>query len=335
MFPLAGASVYEHISKNGAVTIAKDPGRDVTHTLTHSHVHDAHTFTNLTPSPCTHLHQPHTFTMHTPSPTSHLHHAHTFTNLTPSPCTHLHQPHTFTMHTPSQHSAPSHAYRTCTFPLTTPLTHMCTYLTPSHHSLLPSVTHPSLTCSPASHPHTLTPSLTTSLIHSPLTHMFTCLTPSHHHSLLPSFTHPSLTCSPTSHPHTITHYFPQSLTPHSHVHLPHTFTPLTTSLSHSTLTHMFTCLTPSHHHSLLPSFTHMFTCLTPSHHHSITNSTHVHHPTSHPDLEVKALKIYSPDGPRNGVIVTFSTQSAKGLWLAKISEVYMNNYHLSTVVLGI
>lgn len=36
---------------------------------------------------------------------------------------------------------------------------------------------------------------------------------------------------------------------------------------------------------------------------------------------MKALKIYSPDGPRNGVIVIFSTQSAKSLWLAKISEV--------------
>ena len=59
---------------------------------------------------------------------------------------------------------------------------------------------------------------------------------------------------------------------------------------------------------------------------------YIHHPTSHPDLEVKALKIYSPDGPRNGVIVTFSTQSAKGLWLAKISEVIQ---YIRTVVLGI
>ena len=27
MFPLAGASVYEHVSKNGDVTIARDPGK--------------------------------------------------------------------------------------------------------------------------------------------------------------------------------------------------------------------------------------------------------------------------------------------------------------------
>lgn len=40
-----------------------------------------------------------------------------------------------------------------------------------------------------------------------------------------------------------------------------------------------------------------------------------------PDIEMKALKIYSPDGPRSGVIVIFATQSAKSLWLAKISEV--------------
>lgn len=42
-----------------------------------------------------------------------------------------------------------------------------------------------------------------------------------------------------------------------------------------------------------------------------------------PDIEMKALKIYSPDGPRSGVIVIFATQSAKSLWLAKISEVYI------------
>ena len=83
----------------------------------------------------------------------------------------------FTNLTPSQHSAPSHAYRTCTFPLTTSLTHMCTYLTPSHHSLLPS-----FTCAPTC----------TSHIHT--THYFP-----------PSVTQPSLTCSPASHPHTITH----------------------------------------------------------------------------------------------------------------------------------
>ena len=146
MFPLAGASVYEHISKNGAVTIAKDPGRDVTHTLTHSHVHDAHTFTNLTPSPCTHLHQPHTFTMHTPSPTSHLHHAHTFTMHTPSPtlCTITCLP---DLHLPTHYLTHSHVHLPHTFtPLTTSLshstlTHMFTCLTPSHHHSLTKSTH--------------------------------------------------------------------------------------------------------------------------------------------------------------------------------------------------
>ena len=185
MFPLAGASVYEHISKNGAVTIAKDPGRDVTHTHTPSLID---MFTNLTPSQYTHLHNAHTFTtlctitclpdLHLP--THYLTHSH------------VHLPHTFTPLTTSL----SHS----------PLTHMFTCLTPSHphtithyfpHSLNPhshvhlphTITHyfpQSLT--PHSHvhlPHTFTP-LTTSLSHSTLTHMFTCLTPSHHHSLTKS-----------------------------------------------------------------------------------------------------------------------------------------------------
>lgn len=39
------------------------------------------------------------------------------------------------------------------------------------------------------------------------------------------------------------------------------------------------------------------------------------------DIEIRALKIYSPDGPRNGVIIIFLTQSSKNLWLTKISEV--------------
>ena len=38
------------------------------------------------------------------------------------------------------------------------------------------------------------------------------------------------------------------------------------------------------------------------------------------DLEIRALKIYSPNGPRNGVVIIFLTQSSKSLWLSKISE---------------
>ncbi len=41
----------------------------------------------------------------------------------------------------------------------------------------------------------------------------------------------------------------------------------------------------------------------------------------HSALEIRALKIYSPNGPRNGVVIIFLTQSSKSLWLTKISEV--------------
>ena len=37
-------------------------------------------------------------------------------------------------------------------------------------------------------------------------------------------------------------------------------------------------------------------------------------------MEIRALKIYSPNGPRNGAVIIFLTQSSKSLWLAKISE---------------
>lgn len=43
-------------------------------------------------------------------------------------------------------------------------------------------------------------------------------------------------------------------------------------------------------------------------------------PPSPPDLEIRALKIYSPNGPRNGVVIIFLTQSSKSLWLSSISE---------------
>lgn len=40
-----------------------------------------------------------------------------------------------------------------------------------------------------------------------------------------------------------------------------------------------------------------------------------------PELEIRGLKVYSPDGPRSGVVLIFLTQSTKSNWLAKISEV--------------
>ena len=37
-------------------------------------------------------------------------------------------------------------------------------------------------------------------------------------------------------------------------------------------------------------------------------------------MEFRALKLYSPNGPRNGVVIIFLTQNSKTLWLSKISE---------------
>ena len=57
---------------------------------------------------------------------------------------------------------------------------------------------------------------------------------------------------------------------------------------------------------------------------SLTSPPHTHtHVHAHIviDLDIKALKLYSPEGPRNGVVITFVTQNAKSLWLAKILEV--------------
>lgn len=39
------------------------------------------------------------------------------------------------------------------------------------------------------------------------------------------------------------------------------------------------------------------------------------------EVEIRALKIYSPNGPRNGAVIIFLTQSCKNLWLTKISEI--------------
>lgn len=47
-------------------------------------------------------------------------------------------------------------------------------------------------------------------------------------------------------------------------------------------------------------------------------------PPSSTELEARALKIYSPDGPRNGVVIIFLTQSNKSLWATKISETISN-----------
>ena len=41
---------------------------------------------------------------------------------------------------------------------------------------------------------------------------------------------------------------------------------------------------------------------------------------THTEVEVRALKLYSPNGPRNGVVLIFLTQSNKSLWTAKIGE---------------
>ena len=38
------------------------------------------------------------------------------------------------------------------------------------------------------------------------------------------------------------------------------------------------------------------------------------------EIEIRALKIYSPQGPRNGIVIIFLTQSTKSLWLSKMSE---------------
>ena len=39
------------------------------------------------------------------------------------------------------------------------------------------------------------------------------------------------------------------------------------------------------------------------------------------EVDMRSLKLYSPNGPRSGVVLVFLTQYDKNLWLAKISQV--------------
>ena len=44
-------------------------------------------------------------------------------------------------------------------------------------------------------------------------------------------------------------------------------------------------------------------------------------PPSRIEVDTRSLKLYSPNGPRSGVVLVFLTQYDKNLWLAKISQV--------------
>ena len=66
-----------------------------------------------------------------------------------------------------------------------------------------------------------------------------------------------------------------------------------------------------------------YTCIRAHVINKLMDASAAYPPPPPPRLEVdtRSLKLYSPNGPRSGVVLVFLTQYDKNLWLAKISQV--------------